>query len=89
MYRYFNALLLSAALLAPVAARAGDDVHKDQRYYDRSSKDWHEWNEREDQAYRRYLQEHHREYREFHRASRRDQDDYWKWRHQHPDDDRR
>src|SRR5439155_5459375 len=90
MRRYFSALLLSGALLAPVAVRAADDEHRDRerdhRFYDRSKRDYHEWNEREDRAYRRYLQERRRDYRDFTKAHRKDQDDYWKWRHHHRDD---
>ena len=90
MRNYIGSILLSAALLAPVAVRGDDEHHdRDHRYYDRSGRDWHEWNEREDQAYRRYLQERHREYRGFDKVNRKDQDEYWKWRHQHMDDDRR
>lgn len=91
MRRYFGAILLSAALLTPIAGMAADDDHKDKdhRYYDRSNKDYHAWNNNEDQAYRKYLQEQHRDYRDFNRANKRDQDNYWKWRHAHPDDDRR
>jgi len=64
MHRYLSALVLSAALLTPVAVSAAkddDDHHRVKRYYDRDNRDWHEWNEREDSAYRRYLQEQHRE----------------------------
>jgi hypothetical protein len=35
-----------------------------------------------------YLGEQHREYREFGRLERRDQDEYWAWRHRHPEADR-
>lgn len=92
MRHYFSALLLSAALLAPLAVKAADDEHRDRndhRMYDRTNKDYHEWNDREDQTYRRYLQEQHKHYRDFSKASRRDQENYWKWRHSHSDDDRR
>jgi hypothetical protein len=89
MRHYIGTFLLGAALLTPLVGKAADDEHhdrdRDHRYYDRSSRDWHAWNDREDQAYRRYLQERHRDYREFSRMKRRDRDDYWKWRHQHPE----
>lgn len=91
MLRYFSALVLGAALLVPAAVRAADDGHHDRdrnsRYFDRSGRDWHEWNEREDRAYRQYLRERRREYRDFAKSNRRDQDDYWKWRHHHHRDD--
>lgn len=74
--------------------KAADDDHHDrdrdrkaQRYYDRSTHDWHEWNEREDRAYRQYMDERKHQYRDFQHAKKRDQDDYWKWRHAHPDRD--
>ena len=71
--------------MAPVALKADDDHHKVRRYYDRDARDYHEWNEHENNAYRRYLQEQHRENREFHRLNRNQQHEYFRWRHSHPD----
>jgi hypothetical protein len=90
LHRYLNALVLSASLLAASGAVAQDRDHDAQvkRYEDRAHKDSHEWNEAEDHAYRKYLEEHHRKYHEFDKANRKEQDDYWKWRHLHPDDHR-
>jgi hypothetical protein len=66
--------------------KADDDHHdKDHRYYDRDAKDWHEWNDREARAYRRYLEESRRKQIEWERANAAQQRDYWKWRHKHPD----
>ncbi|HEV3332806.1 MAG TPA: hypothetical protein VG096_17585 [Bryobacteraceae bacterium] len=85
-----GSLLLSAALLAPAVVRAEDETHiTNKRYYDRDRKDYHQWNRDEDQAYRQYLQENHRQYRDFNRLSRNEQSEYWTWRHQHEDADRR
>jgi hypothetical protein len=86
MRRYLGALLLGAMLITPVAMSADD--HHDKRYYDREHKDYHEWNEREEQAYRRWLDERHHEYREWNRVSRKEQQEYFRWRHEHPDADR-
>jgi hypothetical protein len=58
------------------------------RVYDEPHGDYHRWDRREERAYRVYLGEQHREYREFGRLERRDQDEYWGWRHSHPDADR-
>jgi len=93
MYRYITVMLTAAALSLPIAAVAQDrDDHnrdrQEQRYEDRAHKDTHTWNENEDRAYRRYLQEHHKKYHEFSKANRRDQENYWNWRHAHNDDDR-
>ena len=89
MHRIFTTLLLGAALSAPVMLKADDDHHdhdKDRhRYYDRSARDWHEWNEAEERAYRRYLEENHRRQIEWEKANAAQQRAYWKWRHKHPD----
>lgn len=92
--RYLGFLFLTAALTAVAAPKADaaqevvirheGDHH---RYYDRNHRDYHEWNDGEDRSYRVYLGERHRDYREFHRNSRREQSNYWNWRHGHPDRD--
>ena len=98
MYRDLKVFVLSAALALPVLASAQDRDHRDnngqnneqsRRYEDRSHKDSHEWNTDEDQAYRRYLQEHHKKYHDFAKAKKSEQNDYWNWRHAHSDNDRR
>lgn len=95
MYRYFKVIVLSAALVVPVLVSAQDRDHPGQnnqqsrRYEDKAHKDSHEWNADEDQAYRRYLQEHHKKYRDFAKAKKNEQNDYWNWRHAHSDNDRR
>jgi len=89
--RYFSMLVLSASFTLSATAFAQDRDHdrQSQRYEDKAHKDYHEWNDREDQAYRHYLQEHHKKYHNFSKASKREQNDYWKWRHSHPDEDHR
>ena len=97
MYSYFKLIVLSGSLVMPVAVSAQDRDHPEshqndqqsRRYEDKAHRDFHEWNAREDQAYRRYLQEHHKKYHDFAKAKRSEQDDYWRWRHDHPDNDRR
>jgi hypothetical protein len=77
-----SGFLLGAALIAPLVVNADDH---DRRYYDRDHRDYHEWNTREDRAYRVYLGEQHRNYREFSRETRYRQGHYFRWRHRHPD----
>ena len=86
MHRFLilGGLLLSLALISPVAVRA-DDHHRERRYYDREHHDYHVWNDHEDRAYRAYLGERHQEYREWHRVDRDHQREYFRWRHEHPD----
>jgi len=92
--RYFNSLVLAAALLTSAAsvvqARNQGDRHSENdhvRYYDRDHGDYHNWDDREDRAYRRYLVAKHRVYNKFNRANTRAHRDYWNWRHNNPDRD--
>lgn len=87
MHRFLilSAFVLSATLIGPAVARADDRNHQEKRYYDRDGRDYHTWNSGEDRAYRSYLQEQHRDYRDFHRVHRGEQQQYFKWRHVHPD----
>ncbi len=88
-------LLLTATMLGalgiPVIAQdhdRQDDRHENtatRRYYDRAHKDNHEWNESESAAWNVYRPAHHVRQSEFGRVSRRQQQDYWNWRHEHPD----
>ena len=91
-YPYLSFLFLGAALMAPVAistSAAMQDDHRDERkqtrVYDRSHKDYHNWNDNEDRSYRVYLGEQHQDYREYSRLNRGQQNKYWNWRHSHPD----
>jgi hypothetical protein len=83
-FRIFAGLLLGAALIVPVAVRAG--VHgrdHDKRYYDRDGHHYHQWNDHEDRAYRIYLGEQHQQYREFRKVKPAHQREYFRWRHEH------
>lgn len=52
-----------------------------QRVYDPAHKDYHVWDAREDEAYRRWLDEEHEPYVYHGQLSEKTQRDYWKWRH--------
>jgi hypothetical protein len=91
--RYLGFILLSAALAAPLASakpviaiQDHDDHDRDRdhrRVYDPYHKDYHNWDDREDSVYRHWLEERHEGYREFNRLKRKEQRDYWNWRHEH------
>jgi hypothetical protein len=96
--RCISSFLLVAALAAPTALRAlpapldarqpGNAQRNDQgsqRIYDPSHRDWHEWNDREERAFRMFMVETLRDYRDFFRLNERDQIEYWNWRHGHSD----
>jgi hypothetical protein len=89
---FLSSLALAAALAAPASILMVSDLQgqvdvkiKVGRVYDRDHKDYHDWNDNEDKAYRGYLVENHQEYRPYAKMKRTDQTNYWKWRHDHPD----
>jgi Ni/Co efflux regulator RcnB len=98
MYRSYilSTLLLGASLAAPIALKAQDESRKEtttttttttetKRYYDPEEKVYRNWTADEDRAYRRYLQENHRDYVEFPKVKTTEQREYWRWRHGHPE----
>ena len=86
-HRYIATLFLTAAIATPamVMAAPAPQISIQFRAYDRQHKDYHNWDGNEDQAYRGYLQEQHRNYRVYNKQPRRTQDQYWNWRHSHED----
>jgi heat shock protein HspQ len=87
-YRFIASLFLVAAIAAPVstmAAPAPQQASVQVRVYDRDHKDYHNWDDNEDRAYRGYLTEQHITYREYNKQNRKTQRGYWNWRHEHPD----
>jgi len=83
MTRIFGSLLLGIALVAPVAIQAQDT--QSQRYYDKTHKDYHQWNDHENSSYHQWLKDNHRKDHEFTKAPKNEQQSYWNYRHQHPD----
>jgi hypothetical protein len=81
-----NSLLLAGSLMMPlsvVSTVRADDHHG--TYKDEEHHDQHEWNNREDRAYRMWLKENHRKHRDFRKQRTEDQRAYWAWRHNHSD----
>jgi hypothetical protein len=90
MHRFLSVGLLATALMTPlatlpVALKAADDQPR--RYHDKDRNDDHEWNDREDRAYQKWSEEKHKVKREFDKIQAKEQKEYWKWRHEHPDRD--
>jgi hypothetical protein len=85
--RVIASLFLTAALAAPVAIMAAPAAqeHVTVRVYDRDHRQYHNWDDNENHAWGMYLDNNHRRHYEYSRASRRDQRNYWNWRHDHPD----
>jgi len=53
--------------------------------YDRDHKDYHNWDDHEQSAWGRFLAEKHRKDHEWAKADKKEQSEYWNWRHSHPD----
>ena len=90
-YRFIASLFLAGALVAPVSAIAAPSpqIGLQVRVYDRDHHDYHNWDDREDRAYRGLSRGEC--YPDLPRLcvkqNRRSQSNYWKWRHDHPDHD--
>ena len=87
-HKYIASLFLTAALVAPVtiiAAPAPQEANVQLRYYDKHHKDYHNWDDNENRSWGQYLTQKHRNSHEFSRASKREQSNYWNYRHSHPD----
>jgi Ni/Co efflux regulator RcnB len=90
MSRFLNAVLLGAALIAPIAltptALRAEDRNTARTYHDKQHNDDHQWNSHEDQAYRIWAKENNRKYNSnFAKVKQEDQQAYWGWRHEHSD----
>lgn len=79
--------VLATAFCLPTISMAQDDHHEATKtYYDGAHKDRHEWNSDEEARWGKYRDEHHIKQSDFARASKRQQQEYWNWRHEHPDE---
>ena len=90
--KFAGSAILTLALAAPatiVAAplpqevKARVDVQTSQkRVYDLEHKDYHNWDSNEDQQWKQYQSTEHLKSRDYSKASKKQQGDYWNWRHQ-------
>jgi hypothetical protein len=87
-HRYIASLFLTATLVAPVVIMAApQEANVQVRFYDKQHKDYHNWDDNENRSWGVFLTQNHKRSHEFSRANKREQSDYWKWRHNHPDHD--
>ncbi len=88
MHRYIASLFLTAALAAPVSIMAvpvPQEASAQVRVYDKDHKDYHNWDDNENRAWGQFLSENHKKPHEFSKANKKEQSQYWNWRHAHPD----
>jgi hypothetical protein len=89
-HRTLCSLLIVAALAAPIAVMAMPGPKDDGvqvKFYDSRHKDYHNWDDHENRAWGVYLTDNHKKSHEFSHSSKREQSNYWNWRHSHPDHD--
>jgi hypothetical protein len=85
---YIASLLLTAALVAPAAIMAvpiPQAASVQVRVYDKDHNDYHNWDDNENRAWGVFLTQKHRKSHEFSTANKKEQSQYWNWRHSHPD----
>ncbi len=89
MTRFLNTLLLSTALVMPVAVTPtllhAQDKKDERVYHDKVRNEDHHWDDHEDKAYQMWLKETHHKDAEFAKLKEKDQQAYWNWRHDHSD----
>jgi len=88
--RIIGTFLLAAALATPaviMATPASNDDGVQVRVYDGRHKDYHNWDDRENHAWGIYLTNNHKKNHEYKDSKKREQSNYWNWRHAHPDHD--
>lgn len=93
MRKLFLLLPLTGSLLLSTNAFAQDRDHRDHdnrddhrhHVYDKKHKDYHEFDDHESRAWQIYWQQHHHAAVDWDRASDRQRQDYWNWRHSHSD----
>ena len=78
MSRFFATALFSVSLMAPATAVYAQDHDRDHSR--------HEWTANEDPYWHQYLKEHHKKDHDWAKAKKREQEDYWKWREAHHDE---
>jgi hypothetical protein len=88
--RYITSLFLTTALAAPGALMASptpQEDHNQNRVYGKEPKDYHNWNDNENKAWGQYLSDNHKSSHEYSKPNKKEQSEYWNYRHTHPDKD--
>ena len=82
---FLSAAILVAGMATGPAVSQAQEHKASVTYHDQRHKDDHEWNDREDQAYRIWQKNTHRKEIEFSTRKPSEQQTYWNWRHAHSD----
>jgi hypothetical protein len=94
-FQFLSLLVVGAALLAPMSSQAAGRspaqvaVKAEVRVYDSGHKDYHVWDDHEDQTYRKYLTDNHQTYRPIAKLNNKQQNTYWNFRHTNDKNDKK
>ncbi len=80
-----KASLCLAATIAISAAVVACSPQPNVTVNEPAPRDSHHWDDHENQAWHRFLTEKSRQDHEYTKADKNEQDEYWSWRHSHPD----
>jgi hypothetical protein len=81
---FLSSLVLIAVFVAPVSAiAASKETSVSVRVYDKDHKDYHNWDDHENKQWGVYLSENHKKYHEYSKSNKKEQSNYWNWRHSH------
>jgi len=80
-----SSILMAVGLFSPVLL-GGCAARASYRIYDPAYADYHVWDNNEGVYYQRWETQTHREHRDFRKRDSGEQQEYWKWRHAHPED---
>jgi hypothetical protein len=69
------------------SSRSGRPLHERKRVYNKEHKDYHNWDDNENRAWGQFLTENHRQSHEYAKSNKKEQSEYWNYRHSHPDKD--
>ncbi len=84
--RIIGSLFLTAALMAPVSVVAAPKPQSASvQVFDKDHNDYHNWDDNENQAWGRFEVENKAKPREYKKANKKEQSQYWNWRHDNPD----
>jgi hypothetical protein len=87
-HRVIASLFLSAVIMAPVSMMAApkpQSASVSVQVYDKDHNDYHTWDDNENQAWGRFLVENKSKPHEYSTANKKEQSQYWNWRHANPD----
>ncbi len=87
-HRIIASLFLTAVLTAPVSIMAAPSPQASVQvkvYDERPQGDYHTWDDNENQAWGRFLVENKSKPHEYTKANKKEQSQYWNWRHDNPD----